>query len=373
MNAIETVATELVTFLPVATAESLSTVLTSDDVETLRHLHKKSIAENTLRAIAADLAYLEAWNLAATKTHLQWPASRDVILKFIAHHLFDPEERKHNDRHGMPQSVCLALQASGRLTGALPHAPSTVRRRISHWKRLHMAKGAAHEFDAPQVRAALKAAVKSSDHKVEKKSDKPITRAVLEKMAATFDLHRRKGRRDKALVYVGFASGGRRRSELSALRLEDITDVSSDGAPPVYEIYLRRAKRVSASDRETIIVSGRAAGALGDWLTDLKRVFGDQAKGPIFRGINRWGDISKNALSPGAVNAIVKRAIMQAGLDPEDYSAHGLRAGFLTEARNQGVPLEDAMRHSKHRSYQVASSYYQSEDDRKGKAVSLLE
>ncbi|MEM6416092.1 MAG: tyrosine-type recombinase/integrase [Pseudomonadota bacterium] len=364
---------ELITFLPVATAETLSPVLTYDDVETLRFLHKKAIPDNTLRAIATDLAYLEEWHLAATKTHLGWPASEDSILKFLAHHLYDPTERKVNERHGMPQSIYVAMTASGRLSGVLPHAPSTVRRRLSHWKRLHVAKGLDHAFDDPQIRAALKAACKASEHKVEKKSSKPITRSIIEKMAATFDEYRMRGRRDKALIYVGFSSGGRRRSELSTLRIEDVKDVAEDGRTPVFEIYLRTGKRIAADDGEKIIVSGRAARALENWLKDIRREFGDNTKGAIFRRINRWGTIGPYGISPGAINVVIKSAIKNAGLDPDEYSAHGLRSGFLTEARNQGVPLEDAMRHSKHRSYQVASNYYQAEDERTGKAVTLLD
>ena len=373
MTNTDDIANDLITLFPVATAETLSPVLTQDDVETLRHLHAKSIPENTLRAIAADLGYLEAWHLAATTKHLTWPVSAEVILKFIAHHLFDAQMREINTRHGMPQSVFVALCETGRLSGALPHAPSTVRRRISQWKRLHVAKGLNHEFDNAQIRAALKAAVKSSDHKILKKSAKPITRSIIEKMAATFDIYRVRGRRDKALLYVGFASGGRRRSELCALRIEDIKDVSIDKQNLIFEIYLRSAKRISADDSETIMVSGKAARALEDWLKDLQQEFGAKGEGAIFRSINRWGALGKNAMTPAAVNDIIKRAIIDAGLDPEDYSAHGLRSGFMTEARNQGIPLEDAMRHSKHRSYQVASSYYQSQDVKTGKASKLLD
>jgi hypothetical protein len=42
------------------------------------------------RALASDVAYLEAWALAATGGPLPWPASESLILKFVAHHLWDP-------------------------------------------------------------------------------------------------------------------------------------------------------------------------------------------------------------------------------------------------------------------------------------------
>jgi hypothetical protein len=47
-----------------------------------------------------------------------------------------------------------------------------------------------------------------------------------------------------------------------------------------------------------------------------------------------------------------------AGLDPAQYSAHGLRSGYLTEAAREGVSLPEAMQQSRRRSVQQASRYY---------------
>ena len=47
-----------------------------------------------------------------------------------------------------------------------------------------------------------------------------------------------------------------------------------------------------------------------------------------------------------------------AGLEPDAFSAHGLRAGYLTEAARQGIALPEAMQQSQHRSVQQAASYY---------------
>ena len=44
----------------------MAKILTDDDVATLKHLAKEGMGENPLRALASDLAYLEAWALAAT-------------------------------------------------------------------------------------------------------------------------------------------------------------------------------------------------------------------------------------------------------------------------------------------------------------------
>ncbi len=38
-------------------------------------------------------------------------------------------------------------------------------------------------------------------------------------------------------------------------------------------------------------------------------------KGSVFRGIGRWGTVSKRALDPQSVNAILKQRAEMAGLD----------------------------------------------------------
>ncbi len=72
-----------------------------------------------MRALASDLAYLEAWSCAVTGAALTWPASETSVLRFIAHYLWDEEERAKNPEHGMPESVDSALRAEGRLAGSL--------------------------------------------------------------------------------------------------------------------------------------------------------------------------------------------------------------------------------------------------------------
>src|SRR5450631_3955440 len=52
--------------LPMDRRDALAGLLTDDDVATLKHLAGEGIGDNSLRALASDLAYLEAWSLAAT-------------------------------------------------------------------------------------------------------------------------------------------------------------------------------------------------------------------------------------------------------------------------------------------------------------------
>lgn len=54
----EKLAGALTELMPVEAAERLSVYLTAGDVETLRDLVRASVPDNTIRAVASDLAYL---------------------------------------------------------------------------------------------------------------------------------------------------------------------------------------------------------------------------------------------------------------------------------------------------------------------------
>jgi len=101
--------------LPIDRRDDLAELLTDQDVETLRHLVNDGMGANTLRALASDLAYLEAWAVAATRHSLPWPAPEALLLKFVAHHLWSPQRRETDPDHGMPAEVDERLRQQGLL------------------------------------------------------------------------------------------------------------------------------------------------------------------------------------------------------------------------------------------------------------------
>ncbi len=86
--------------LPFDRRDQLAKLLTDEDVATLKHLAQEGMGDNTLRALASDLGYLEAWCQLAIGTPLPWPAPESLLLKFVAHHLFDPLKRTQDPTHG---------------------------------------------------------------------------------------------------------------------------------------------------------------------------------------------------------------------------------------------------------------------------------
>lgn len=358
--------------LPMERRDELAELLTDKDIETLRHLVNEGMGENTLRALTSDLAYLQAWSLAATGKSLPWPAPEALLLKFVAHHLWDPERKKSDSDHGMPKPVTQTLRDRGFLRVAGPHAPETVRRRLASWSTLTKWRGLSGSFTSPALKSAIRLAVRATPRPRKRKSAKAVTGDVLAKMLATCATENLRDVRDRAILMIAFASGGRRRSEIAGLRVEQITvepPIETESGPPLPSraIHLGRTKTSSAGHDEVVYLTGRPVEAFDAWIAAAKI-----SSGSVFRKIDRWGNVSGRALEAGAINAIVKQRVEMAGLEPGEFSAHGLRSGYLTEAANRGIPLLEAMEQSRHRSVQQASGYYNSATRRSGRAAHLL-
>ena len=140
---------------------------------------------------------------------------------------------------------------------------------------------------------------------------------------------------------MAFASGGWRRSEVAGLRVEDLMEEEPVHANPADEhspllpcltIHLGRTK-TTTSDDEHVVLIGRPVTALKHWLTEAKI-----EAGPVFRRIDQWGNLDRRAMTPQSVNLILKTRIRQAGLDPAQFSAHGLRLATSPKRRTAAFP-----------------------------------
>lgn len=294
----------------------------------------------------------------------------------MAHHLWDPAKRETDASHGMPSEVAASLKAVGALRTDGPHAPGTVKRRLALWSSMHKWCGLEGPFGDGRVKTAIRLAVRAAARPRSRKSERAVTGDIVEKLLATCWLGRPQDLRDRALILVAFASGGRRRSEVAGLRVEDIiieTDVPADPADPSSPLQPCRRLRLGctktsdADEDASAFLIGEPVRALETWLSHARIT-----AGAVFRRVDQWENIRPEAITGQGVNLILKRRIAMAGLDPQLYSAHGLRSGFLTEAARQGVPLPEAMAQSQHKSVQQAARYYNDAERRMGRAARLL-
>jgi len=134
--------------------------------------------------------------------------------------------------------------------------------------------------------------------------------------------------RDRALILIGFAAAIRR-LELVAIMMDDI-EFNPDGLT----ITMQCSK--TDQDKKSIHYGSHSdtcpVRSLQDWLQAAKIT-----TGPLFRPINRHGQVGATALSDQSVALIVKKLAKAAGLDEKTYSGHSLRSGSITTAANRGV------------------------------------
>lgn len=190
-----------------------------------------------------------------------------------------------------------------------------------------------------------------------------ITRDILDQLLATCGRGRAVDLRDRALLFARVRlPRGSRRSEIERLRIDDLEERESVPADPVapeeptlpvLALRLRRTKSSSFDSSESVLVVGRPVEALHAWLE-----FPKIDSGPVYRRIDKWGAIGSAALDPQSINGVVKSRCALAKLDPVQYSAHGLRSGYLAQVAREGVPLPEAMQQSQNRSFQQVARYY---------------
>lgn len=160
------------------------------------------------------------------------------------------------------------------------------------------------------------------------------------------------GQRDRALLLIGFA-GGFRRSELAALKLADVAEV-----PEGLRVHLRWSKTDQEGEGRAVgLPRGRSSatcpvGALREWLEASKIDVG-----PVFRPVDRHGNVRASALTGRSIARIVKRAAEGAGLDATRYSGHSLRAGLATSAARAGASERAIAKQTGHRSLAVLRGY----------------
>ena len=87
------------------------------------------------------------------------------------------------------------------------------------------------------------------------------------------------------------------------------------------------------------------------------RALHDVEQGPVFIGVNRWGDIGEKATLPNMVTRWLRDIMTRAGLESEGYSSHSMRRGFATFADSQGVAAGKLAKWVEWKSLQTAEGY----------------
>lgn len=304
-------------------------------------------AKSTRRAYQRDARYFFAWLKTSTGEVEHYPVSIETVCRFILDHV-----------NGLLPAVEQVLLKRSLKNVSGPLSLPTIRRYLSSLSVIHSEHGVNSPTSHTKVKLLLRRASAATVHRPQQKA--AIALDILNQLIEICDVTLR-GTRDKAILLVGFASGGRRRSELSDMQVESLQKVD-DG----YLIHIRKSKTDQLGLGHTVPAFGEAAIALSEWLMKS-----GLRTGPFFRGIKPDNTFYK-MLSGSGINEMIKSRIKRIGLDETQFGAHSLRAGFMTEAAHQGYHLKDAMQLSGHADSNVALTYYRESQLRQNPSTKLV-
>jgi len=338
--------------------------LAQQAADAVRELLAEAAAANTTRSYASALRYWAGWHAARTGVAFSLPVPEATVLQFVVDHVV----RRSADGDlawELPPAVDRTLVAAGLKAKPGPWTLATVRHRVAVLSTAHRLKQVPNPCEQPAIRTVLSRAARAAVKRgVRPRKKTAITLAELEAMLATCD-DSLEGLRDRALLCFGFASGGRRRSEIAAADLRDLRRIGPQGY--IYRLEHSKTQQagVTASSTPDKPILDRAAQALEAWLNSAAIT-----EGAMFRRL--WKQRVGPALSPAAVGEIVQRRARLAGLEG-DFGGHSLRSGFVTEASRQGVSLPAIMAMTEHRAVSSVMGYFQTGSAADNPAARLLE
>ncbi len=269
------------------------------------YLHAAT-SQNTRTAYQADIRHFIRWG-----GHL--PTSSDTLLQYLHHHA---------------QSL----------------NPRTLARRLTAIKQWHLYQGFVDPTSHPTIHKTL-VGIKNVHGKPKEKAP-PLTLETMAKMSALLKGSSRLiDCRNRVLILTGFF-GAFRRSELAAIRWDDITFV-----PEGMEILIPRSKTDQGGEGQVCAIPKSEAlmlcpvAAIIEW-----RERSGSNSNHIFRQITVGGRVLDTGIKPHQVNVIIKSIAIACGLpDAESYSSHSTRRGFATEASRKGAPFGSIMRQGRWR------------------------
>jgi site-specific recombinase XerD len=269
-------------------------------------------AANTARAYGADLKRFSAWCTA--HGHQALPASVDALVGFITD-----------------------LAEAGKKV-------ATLERHCAALSKAHAVRGVGSPTDDKQFKIFMDGVRRLQG--VRQKQAPAFSLAQLKRLVRGLDIQSVTGLRDRAILLLGF-TGAFRRSELTALNVQDLRFTEN-----CLVVSLGKSKTNQLSDYEekAIFYSPEPAvcpiRSLRTWLEQLER-----PEGPVFVMLRKGNRLTSNRLSDQTINTVVQR-YLGAG-----YTAHSLRASFVTVAKLNGADDSEIMNQTKHKTSAMIRRY----------------
>ena len=252
-------------------------------------------APNTLRAYRADFS--EFIGFCEQSDSESFPADPTLVARFVEHL-------------------------------AETNKSSTIRRKVATISAIHRYS----YFEDPTKHPEVKIAVRKVNRRLGTRytQARPINRDILEKMLDQCGTDLR-GTRNRMLLLLAYATL-RRRSELTSLRIEDLT-ISNHGTG---SILLRQSKTDQNRSGVMLPLDPEVVTAICEWLSQS-----ELSDGYLLRGIQ--GDSINESLYPGQVARIFKSLAKQAHINPKSVSGHSTRIGAARDLLNDGKSIGQIM------------------------------
>ena len=298
------------------------------------------LAPSTVRAIDQQPSRAEAYARASRS-----PATKRAYTHDWQHFQTWCSDNQYSSLPATPETVAnylATLADQGR-------AVATLTRRIAAISQAHQLAGHPSPTRDERVRTVMKGIKRTIGVAQTQKAPATIEvlRVLIEQVREGL-----LGTRDRALLLVGFA-GAFRRSELVSLDVGDVVFM-----PAGMVITLRQSK----TDQEKegvkkaipcgVFPATCPVRSLQAWIRTA-----NITSGPIFRPLDRHGNIKQLRLTSQSVALVIKRYAALAKLDVTDFAGHSLRAGFATTAGAARVAERDIMRQTGHQSVQMVRRY----------------
>jgi site-specific recombinase XerD len=288
-------------------------------------------AANTVRGYRSDWREWTAWCVGQGLSELPAdPAAISSYLTFLA---------GHGAKVGTMSRRLSAIRFAHRLRD-LPD-PTEAARVIAVWEGIRRLHGAPPEQAAalmpPELFAVLDASPETRHWKTKGRQPEP-------------DLA---GLRDRVLILIGFV-GALRRSELVALDLDAVAE-----HPNGLVLTLPRSKTNQTGEQAELVVLPRGGDPRRCTVTALRN-WTEAAcidSGPLLRPVSKGNRALARRLNPDSANLLVQQAVARAGIDALPYSAHSLRAGFVTYAHLRGASDRTIAHQKRHRSLATLGRY----------------
>lgn len=361
----------------------------------VEELARAAQAPNTRRGYAADWTHFTGW---------------------AARYRLDPLPADPADVAGYVADLARLRRANGRWA----YTPATLARRVAGINFVHRRAGHLPPGSAEVVRATLAGLRRTRATPPRRMHALPLTTLLraLNQIETRRWPGAVTGRRDRAMLLLGWSSA-LRRAELAALRREDLTAHPQDGLhllirtsktdpdahgatlavpfgttpatcaacaltqwvqildawdghtytrdglvgraavlrlmltePPPDDngghVCHHPTNTTHAANSADIAVTGRSRPSVGE------EVWG---QGPLLRPVSKAATIAGRALAGDAVHAVLRRRLAAAGVNPDGYGAHSLRAGFVTDAYRAGASTHAISRQTRHRDPATVEGY----------------